>query len=189
MPFDSATITTLMRDSVATPRRAAARVLAQSGGYTLAFLAVALMAVLSALASVMLSWIVPPTGNAELDHLMAQPLRLAGLQALGMILFGMAITFIGRVFGGIGRLDQTLVMLAWIDFLMLVLQLGLILLLLAFPVFGGLAFIAGIGLIGWVLASFIAELHGFSSTASTLAALVGLVVLLAVVLVLLTTSI
>jgi hypothetical protein len=184
MQLDLPTIASLLRETIVAPRSAARRVLSIAGGFNLALLAVAFVAVLSAGTSVLLSKFAPPTGNPEMDYLMSQPLQLAGMQALGMLIFGAAVTGIGRLFGGKGRFDQTLMLLAWLDFLLLVLQLGLIVLMLALPPLAGLVFLAAMALIVWLLASFIAELHGFASTTSTLAVIIATVLFLGVVLVL-----
>lgn len=184
MQLDRATIVKLLVESLTAPRSAARRVIGVGGGLAVALLAVACAAVLSALISVLLGEFSPATGNADMDYLIRQPVLLAVLQALGMVVFGAVITAVGRLFGGTGRLQEVLLAFAWLDFLLLVVQMALLLVMLALPAVGGLLFLAAMGLVTWLIASFIAEVHGFKSTIATAAAVIGMVLLVGVGLVL-----
>jgi hypothetical protein len=184
MQLDGASLRRMVGDSITAPRMAARQLLQIGGGYGLALLAVACVAVLSALFSVLLSRISPATGNPDMDYLMTQPLLLAALQAIGMVIFAMLVTGIGRLFGGTGRLEQILLVFAWLDFLLLVVQMGLLLLMLALPALGGLMFLGVMVLVTWLLASFVAEVHGFRSTFATAAAMIGTLMLVGMGLVL-----
>ena len=183
MQIDRTLIAALLLESVTLPRSAAARVKSLGGGYALALLAVALVAILSAVVSVLVSLITPPTGNPEMDMLMRQPLLLAGMQAMGMAVFAAIVTGAGRLFGGTGRMDQVLLTIAWLDFLLLALQLVLLMLMLAVPALAGLVSIAAFVIITWLLAAFIAEVHGFASTFRTAAVFLGALLLIGVSLV------
>ena len=183
MLIDRTLITALLLESITIPRSAAARVKSLGGGYALALLAVALVAALSAVISVLVSQITPPTGNPEMDLLMRQPLLLAAMQALGMAIFALSVTGIGRLFGGTGRLDQVLLVIAWLDFLLLALQLGLLLLMLAFPASAGVLSLVAFAMITWLLAAFIAEVHDFKSTFLTAVVFLGALLLIGVALV------
>lgn len=183
MLIDRTLIAALLLESVTVPRSAAARVKSFGGGYGLALLAVALVAALSALVSVLVSQITPPTGNPGMDLLMRQPLLLAGMQAMGMAIFAVMVTGIGRLFGGTGRLDQVLLTIAWVDFLLLALQLVLLVLMLAIPALAGAVSLAAFVMITWLLAAFIAEVHGFPSTFMTASVLLGALLIIGVALV------
>lgn len=185
MQIDRATLGTLLMESLTAPRSAARRVMMIGGGYGLALVAVGCVAALSALLSVLLSKVSPAIGNPDMDYLMTQPMLLAMLQAVGMVVFAAIVTGIGRVFGGTGRMDQILLAFAWLDFLLLVVQMVLLLVMLALPTLGGVLFLGVMALVTWLLVSFIAEVHGFRSTVATAVALVGTLLLVGMVLVLL----
>lgn len=186
MQLDQATLRHLLTQSITAPRSAARQLLSLGGGSALAVLAVACVAALSALISVLLGKVSPATGNPDMDYLVSQPLVLAALQAVGMVIFAALVTGIGRLFGGTGRFMQVLLVFAWLDFLLLVVQLGLLVLMLAVPALGGLVLIAIMGLVTWLLASFTAEVHGFRSTLVTAAAMVAVVLVAGMGLVLIT---
>lgn len=184
MQLDRPTIVALVMESITAPRSAARRMMSV-GDAQLALLALACVATLSALLSVILSRMSPASGNPDMDYLMTQPLLLAGLQAAGMTLFAGLVTGVGRLFGGTGRFAQILLALAWLGFLLLVVQMGMLVLMLALPSLGGVLKLAVIALVIWLLASFIAEVHGFRSTFFTAAVLIGSLLMIGMGLVLL----
>lgn len=184
MELDRATLRSLIAESLTAPRSAARRVLAVGGDYPLAVLAVGSVAALAAIVAVLLSMMSPRTGNSEMDYLVTQPLLLAALQAMGMVVFAMIATAVGRLFGGTGRLAQIMLIFAWLNFLLLVLQLGLLIVMLALPSLGPILLMAIMGLVTWLLASFIAEVHGFASTFATGAVMIGGMMIIGTLLVL-----
>lgn len=185
MQIDRATIQALLLESLLTPRQAAQKVLSLGGGYALALPALGFVVVASAIISVLLSGLSADSGNADVDYLITQPLLLVLAQAAGTGVFAVLVAFVGRALGGRGRLDQVLLILAWLDFLLLAVQMAMLVALFAIP---GLAtpVVLFVGVIAlWVMASFIAEVHGFKSTARTLAVLLCALFFLGIVLALL----
>jgi hypothetical protein len=168
MQLDRASLAALLRESVLDPRGAARRLLTLDGGSALALPAAGIMAILSAVISVLLNASAPPTGNPTMDQLAAQPLLLALFQFGGLLLLAAIVTGVGRMFGGKGRFAPTLLILAWFDFLILVLQVILLLIILALPGLGGALILFALALAFWFLASFVAEVHGFGRTLPTL---------------------
>lgn len=182
MPFDRETLTAIALQSVTDPRRAFRQVLSVGGGYATAFSALALVAAMSAILSSLLARISAPLGNPEMDAMLAQPIRLAMMQLLGMALVAAVVTAVGRLFGGKGRLDQAILAVAWFEFVLILLQMALVLVILALPGLGGVLVMAVVLFVLWLLANAIAELHGFRSVLATLSALVGFILLIAVAL-------
>lgn len=178
MQLDRETLGALARDSLREPRQAARRLLDLGGGFGLALTAALAVAALTALVSATMGLVLPPSGNPAMDGLMAQPLALAALQMGGFLLAALLATWAGRIFGGRGRLDQALILVAWLEFLFLILQLVLSLLMLALPGFSDLALLAAMGLVLWLSAAFLAELHAFKSTLATGAGLFAVVLLI-----------
>jgi hypothetical protein len=183
MQLDRALIAELLLQSVTAPRLAARRVLSVAGGYDLALTALALVAILSAFVSVALSGLTPTNGDPWMSYLLARPISLAAMQAVGLVVSAGLITVIGRAFGGKGRLDHAIALLAWFDFMALILQLAMLLVALAMPTFAGLAVLVVMALFTWLLANFIAELHRFESILATIAILIAAILLIGVLLV------
>ena len=115
-----------------------------------------------------------------MDNLIARPLLLAAIQAGGMALFAGIITGVGRLFGGTGRLVQALLMLAWVDFFLLVAQLALLVIVLILPFLAGPLVLFIMVVSAWVMSSFIAALHGFEKTLPTLGVLVTGILLIGI---------
>lgn len=76
------------------------------------------------------------------------------------------VHLVGRMFGGTGGFDESLALVAWLQFIVL----GPLILSAVFepisPVIGGLIALGGIVLQFWLLTHFVAALHGFQSLGS-----------------------
>lgn len=127
-------------------------------------LALILIAILSAILSHAQLALLPVEGNPLLDLLMGSPVRSAVLQALGLLLTAGMIHWIGRAWGGIGRLDEAVWAVAWIQFFMLVLQVAELAAILFFmPQLALMATVVGFAAFCWLLSMFVTEVHGFQS--------------------------
>ncbi len=180
MQLDRRTLYQLLAETLTAPRSAAQKILSIRGGYALALIAVGALACISALISVLPNLSVPASGNPMMDNLIARPLLLAAIQAGGMALFAGIITGVGRLFGGTGRLVQALLMLAWVDFFLLVAQLALLVIVLILPFLAGPLVLFIMVVSAWVMSSFIAALHGFEKTLPTLGVLVTGILLIGI---------
>ncbi|GAB1363499.1 Yip1 family protein [Rhodobacter sp.] len=127
-------------------------------------LALMLIAVLSALISHAQLALMPVAGNPLLDFLMGSPFRSALIQAAGLLLTAGMIHWIGRAWGGTGRLDEAVWAVAWLQVFMLILQLGeLVAILLFMPQLALMATLVGLAASCWLISMFVAEVHGFRS--------------------------
>lgn len=89
------------------------------------------------------------------------PLATAGLQ-LGANLFAIvAMTWIGRLLGGQGRAEDALLLVAWLQALMVLVQLAQLAVTLIAPPLTGLLMILAVALFFWLLTGFTQALHGF----------------------------
>ena len=168
----------LVVDSFLRPRVAAKRVLAL--GLPAEFLLEA--AVLVTAAGVVLGYLAMLTDPGALDRVSAtilgRPLLGAVVQLAALAVVVVLTARIGRIFGGSGGLHGALCIVVWLNAVMVliqVVQLGA--LAIAPPVAAALA-IATILWALWAFSSFVAELHGFRSTAIV----IGVVVLTSIVL-------
>jgi hypothetical protein len=128
----------------------------------------------------------PPETQAFFAEAMASPLRTAFLQLFVMVASVFAIWRLGRARGGQGGMDDSVALVAWLQFVMLVLQVATLAAQVLVPPLAGLLGLVEVGLFFWLLVNFVAELHGFRSLVATfvgvLAALCLLIVGMALVL-------
>ncbi len=90
--------------------------------------------------------------------------------------------WIGKIFGGNGSFEEALLLITWMQFIFVVLQVAQTVSLLFFPVVASLIGLIGFCLFFWLLTNFIAVLHGFKSLGLVLAGIIGSVIGIVVVL-------
>jgi len=97
-----------------------------------------------------------------------------------------AVQGIGRLAGGSGTFPDTLLLLAWLQFVMIAVQIVQLLVLLLVPPLFGFVTMASLAIFMWLLVNFTMALHGFTSalkvTVGIVFAFFGLAVVLAIVL-------
>jgi hypothetical protein len=93
----------------------------------------------------------------------AGPLVMGLFQLAVLVLMVFAIFWIGRSFGGSGSFEETILLVTWLQFIMVCLQVVQTGAFLILPLIAGLIWIAGIVLFLWLLTNFVAVLHGFAS--------------------------
>ncbi|QFU08533.1 Yip1 domain protein [Rhodobacteraceae bacterium THAF1] len=97
------------------------------------------------------------------------PFVLGGMQFGIFIVTIFLIDWIGRMMGGTGDLDGAILSIVWLQAIMVMLQVVQTVLFILAPPIAGLAVIVGLGLFLYLLAAFVAELHGFASVGRTFA--------------------
>lgn len=157
------TLAGLMRLTLRSPRRGAAAVLAMKLPTPARWVAFWLMVVGSAL-GVHLSFVLQPAELQEVvSHLMSSPFRTALMQGVVMLVSVIAMAQVGRWFGGRGRFDDALILAAWLQAILLALQVVQLVALLILPPLADLLGLVALFLMFWLLTEFVAELHGFRS--------------------------
>ena len=111
---------------------------------------------------------------------MLNPLTLGVAQYFLLLSMVFGIHIVGTRFGGKGGLDEAILLVTWLQFVLICLQAVQIVAMVFLPPLAFLIGVAGIGLFFWLLTAFVAELHGFSST-------VGVFVSILIVMVVFTT--
>ncbi len=91
------------------------------------------------------------------------PIAMALAQGVTLWVMVVAIHGLGRWAGGHGTLDDTIVLVAWVQVILLGLQVVQIVLALVAPMLAMLLGLAGIVVLFWLLTVFTAELHGFAA--------------------------
>ena len=117
---------------------------------------------------------------------LSTPLALGVMQLVMLVVMVFAIYLIGRRSGGTGSLGDTILLVTWLQFILICLQVLQTVAFMLVPVVGNLLGLAGFALFFWLLANFVTELHGFTSLGrvfvSILIAMVGFAIFLSVVL-------
>lgn len=99
-----------------------------------------------------------PAGQAFLS-----PLAFVGIQFAILALSVLLIDRVGRMMGGTGDLDGAVLAVAWLQFVMVCLQIVQSAVLLVFPVGAALIVLAGVAVFLYLLTAFVTELHAFDS--------------------------
>ena len=128
-------------------------------------------------ASAVLGWLsivaIPVGIRGVVDGPQITPLTIAMAQAGSLLLLAGLSTAGGRVFGGRGRFLEAVTLAAWLEFMLVLLQLLQLLAMVLFPFFSMLIGFLGMALFLWLLTNFVAELHGFSSLPMVFFGIIG----------------
>ena len=172
MQFDTASIFAAMRATVQEPRRMARAVMALDLPLNTASLALLIVALLTALISALVSQLAAGAQDAA-PMISFTPLQWAIAQVASMFAGAAIITAAGRWFGGQGTLPQAVVLLAWAEFIVLMVQVAQVVALFILPPLTLVLAVAGIVLTLWLIVNFIAEMHGFSSILQVFFGMIG----------------
>ncbi len=176
MDLNAATVGALVRQSLTRPREAAERLLALSVPDDARWLGFVIVVVLSVLLG-QLSVILMGEGGFGGGLLFMAMFQTSLL--LGMVV---AVQGVGRALGGTGGFPDTLLLVAWLQFVMLVLQIVQIASLVLVPPLFSLITIASLVLFMWMLTNFIMALHGFTSALKVFVGIIFTVFAMAIVL-------
>jgi hypothetical protein len=151
----------LIRDSVATPQQAAARILSWRLSGLVLLQAAVLVSVLDALILGVIgggAFVIPlPDGDWVLP-----PLLHAALLGGSLLLTAGALQVGGRILGGRGRFDQALLLTIWLEVIAIAVQVVQVALALFLPLLADLSGLAGVAVILWCMVHFTRVLHGFT---------------------------
>ena len=122
-----------------------------------------LVVVLSAILGQITTFLMVGIAGAETSGLLAMPIATGAIQ-LGVLLASIyVIYFVGRGFGGTGSVEETTLLMAWLQFVMVCVQVVQTVFLLIAPALGGMIGILAVALFLWLLTNFVAVIHGFKS--------------------------
>jgi hypothetical protein len=168
----------LMRETIVAPKSAALVVLRADLPMVARWQALALVIVLSAILG-QISVIFMGGGAVAL----AAPVQAGIIQFIALILTVAGAHVIGRAMGGQGSFADALVLVAWLQALMVAVQVAQVLALLVLPTLSVLIGVLSIVLFLWLLTNFVAVLHGFESLGKVFGGIMLSAFALAVVLV------
>ncbi|GFE66609.1 YIP1 family protein [Litoreibacter roseus] len=176
-------LTPLTIESIKRPQDAARALQAWDIPREALWTALAAVALMSVIVTKLIVWLTP--AGATSQPFPSAPVVLAVLVAGGLVITVLCTYYFGRVFGGTGSFDDSMKAVIWLQWVLLVLQVGQVILFLISP---GLALLAGLALflIGiWIFLNFVLVIHDFNSLAmvffGTLITIVGVSFGLAIV--------
>lgn len=109
------------------------------------------------------------------------PLLLAGIQVFFLMLLVVMIDVVGQRMAKGSHLDHTILAVAWLEFVMLCIQVLQVLVMVLIAPFGVLIGLASIVLFFWLLSVFIEEIYDYQSTWAVFFSVLGGLVVFAVV--------
>jgi Yip1 domain len=163
----------LMRLTLQAPRKGARRIMEMNLPINARWLALLLVAAGSAIGTHLSIALMPPEQREMILALIASPMSTALMQAGIWAVIAAAIAVGGRMRGGEGTFPDALILMAWLQFMLLCLQLVQVAAGVVLPILADLIGLAGLGLLLWLLTNFVAELHGFRSLVAVFAGLVA----------------
>ncbi|CAM3269082.1 Yip1 family protein [Paracoccus nototheniae] len=168
MTFDD--FRTLVRQTLRNPEQAAHWLIGQGWPMQVRWMALMLAVSVSGLLAYASTLLFPvPEGEAvAVFAISSQPLVLAGLQLIAIVLGAALMAGVGRLFGGQGRFEDALLLTVWIEVMLLIVQAAQIVLSLALPALAGILGILAIALFLWLTVQFTKALHGFTSAPKVL---------------------
>jgi Yip1 domain len=171
----------LARYTVQNPRAAARYLLALKLPENARWLIFLLVASASAILTHVAFNMLPAQDQTYLANAMSSPLRSAAMQAVFLLTTVVGIYRIGRWRGGTGSFADTLLLVSWLQFVLLCLQVVQILALLVLPPVAEILGVVGVVLSFWLLTQFVVELHGFSSAWRVFLMMIGVLISAAIV--------
>lgn len=165
-----ASLPDLIRETVSDPQSAARRIISLDLPVSALWEALALVVVLSVIAAQITTMLMAPGGVATgsdsvMPRLFESPILLGFVQGSILVIMVFAIHWIGRSFGGHGAFEDAIAVVAWLQFLLVCLQVLQGVLGLMSPALSGLIGIVALAGFFWLLTQFVMVLHGFQNAA------------------------
>ncbi len=153
----------LTRQSLRDPQGAARRLIALDPPMEARWLALLLVSVLAVLETRLALLGMSADDYGGVFGIVANPWLGVPAQALSLLTIAVAIAWMGRLFGGRGTFPDALLLVAWLEFLLTLAQAVQMVVMIALPPLGALVALGVMGAFLWLMAQFIAALHGFRS--------------------------
>ena len=161
------------RDTLVNPASAARYVMGLGLDAGQGLMALGLTAVCATLLTAMMQAFMGPIDDPAMQEMFNRPFILAisqfGLMALGAFLMWR----VGRVFGGNGSFAQSLALVAWLEVVLILLQVAEVVVLLVLPILALPVGFASVFAFFYLLTNFTAALNGFTSLTKTFFAILG----------------
>jgi hypothetical protein len=182
MELTPAFLMRMARETLLTPRAAAATILNFGFAPLVGWLSLMLMAIASTILTHLSFALMPAETRDIWSGAMGSPIRTAMLQWVVLLISVHAIHKIGRLLGGTGSLGGAVVLVGWLQFILLCVQIVQLLMQVLVPALSDLLGIFGLVLFLWLLTNFTAELHGFKRLGLTFLGILLTIFVVAIVL-------
>lgn len=160
------------RFTVQDPRAGARALMAMRLPMSVRWLAFGLVVTGSSLMTVLAVRFSPAGSDPAVAQVLSQPIALALMQGVVMLVFAQLMARVGQLAGGKGGFADALLLLTWVQVILMLLQIAQIVLELALPPLADLLGLLGLGLMFWLVTNFVAELHGFTSLGAVFAGVI-----------------
>ncbi len=178
-------LASLIKDAVDTlrdPREGARKIMAYQMERRQRWETLLLIAVLSAVFAYISISLSTDVGEAQLsDVARMNPFVLTLSQIFVLVVMVFAIHLIGRMAGGKGSLDDAILLVVWLQFILICLQILQIIAAVVMPFVAVVIGLIGLFVVFRLLTVFVAELHGFRSTVSVFIGVLVVMIMLATV--------
>lgn len=162
MIFDWGTLFGMALQTVPEPREVARDLFALAYPRAVLWQVLALILVVSGFMGV-ISSILYPVDPEIMGPLFASPLLLALAEGSISVLTVFAIYWVGRMAGGTGQFKDAIITVIWLQFVLLVVEIGVLFFGVFAPTMAILLWMMGGAMGFWILTHFIAEMHEFQS--------------------------
>lgn len=163
MTLSLQTLLPMVWRTITNPREGAEEVLALGVPRQALWTILLLVLVLSIILGQITTLLVATAAGVTVQGPLANPMITGVLQFALLVVTIYAIHFIGRSMGGKGSIDEAILLVAWLQFVMVCIQVVQTAMMLILPPLASIVGIVGLVLFMWLLTNFIAVIHGFRS--------------------------
>lgn len=173
MNLSPPTLLRAVRDTLVDPKAAAHSVMGLRLSVAQGLMALALTAVLATLLTALMQAFMGPIDDQAMQDLFNRPFILA-LSQFALMIMGAALMWrVGQMFGGKGSFAQSLSLVAWLEVVLILLQVAEVVVLLVLPILALPVGFASVFAFFYLLTNFTAALNGFTSLTKTFFAILG----------------
>jgi Na+/melibiose symporter-like transporter len=165
----------MVADTITNPRETARHLININPPMAVRWQAFVLLSILSTVLPMAAFWIAG--GEARAEVAASNPFVMAAVQFGFNIVAVYLIQGLGQWAGGKGQFADALLLMVWMQFILLILQVAQCIAIIVAPVFLVPIMAVGVVLLFWLLSNFTAELHGFQSALRVFAVIFGLMFL------------
>lgn len=167
MNITPGTVFAAARATLSDPAGAARQVMALRLNTSEGLMAIAAMAVLDTLLTVLTMQFAGPVPESAIQDVLNNPFLLAVSQFFALVLGAFLMWRVGKMFGGTGTFAKSLALTAWLEVVLMLLKLGQLAVLLLLPVLAAPVLLASAFAYFYLLTQFTAALNGFTSLIKT----------------------
>ncbi|MBI1172729.1 hypothetical protein GC209_15135 [bacterium] len=161
------------RATLTDPAAAARQVMALRLSEGEGLMAIGVTAVAATLLTSAMQGILGPVGDPAMQSLFERPFLLAISQFVVMVAGAFLMWRVGKAFGGTGTFAQALPLVAWLEVVLILLQLVEVIVILVVPFLTMLVSLGSLFLFFYLITHFTAALNGFTSMTKTFFAILG----------------